>query len=135
MYDFENVKVPIGGVAKKHGLSLVLLYGSQVKGDIHKESDIDIAVLGVKPISTDDLIALSNEFAQIFEVYEIDVKSLHNTGALFRYQVMSNSLLLYGRSYDYHSFKAYAFRSYHDSRDLLRLKEVLIKKRIHSFNI
>ena len=135
MEDLENIKSAIKGVAKKYGLSLVLLYGSQVKGDIHKESDIDVAVLGAKPISTDDLIALSNEFAQIFEVYEIDVKSLHNTDALFRYQVMSNSLLLYGRSYDYHSFKAYAFRSYHDSSDLLRLKEVLIKKRIHSFNL
>ena len=135
MENLENLKPEIEKLAKEHNLLLVLLYGSQAKGKVSKDSDIDIAVLGAKPISTDDLIALSNEFAQIFDVYEIDVKSLHNTDTLFRYQVMSKSVLLYGRSYDYHSFKAYAFRSYHDSKDLFRLKEVLIRKRMQSFNL
>lgn len=101
---------------------------------MNKDSDIDIAVLGAKPISTDDLITLNNEFAQIFKAYEIDVKSLHKTDPLFRYHVMQNSVLLYGRSYDFLTFKSYAFRSYHDSKDLFRLKETLIKKRIRSFN-
>lgn len=135
MKELKNLKPEIEKLAKKHNLSLVLLYGSQAKGEIHKDSDIDIAVLGIKPISTDDLIALNNEFAQIFEAYEIDVKSLHNTGPLFRYQVMQNSVLLYGRNYDYLTFKSYAFRDYHDSKDLFRLKEVLIRKRMQSFNL
>ena len=133
--DLENLKQRIRKLVKKHNLSLVVLYGSQAKGKIRKDSDIDIAVLGTKPISTDDLIALNNDFAQIFEVYNIDVKSLHNTDPLFRYQVMLNAVLLYGRSYDFFNFKAYAFRAYHDSKDLFRLKEILIRKRIRSFNI
>ncbi|MFQ5963631.1 MAG: nucleotidyltransferase family protein [Candidatus Scalinduaceae bacterium] len=133
--DMENLKPEIGKLAKKHNLSLVLLYGSQARGKISKDSDIDIAVLGIRPISTEELIGLHNEFAQIFEVKEIDVKSLHSTDALFRYQVMRNAILLYGRSYDYNIFKAYAFRDYHDSKDLLRLKETLTKKRVQSFKI
>ncbi|GJQ60770.1 MAG: nucleotidyltransferase domain-containing protein [Candidatus Scalindua sp. AMX11] len=133
--ELENLKQRIRNLAKKYNLSLVLLYGSQVKGKIRKESDIDIAVLGTKQISTDDLIALNNDFAQIFESYNIDVKSLHNTDPLFRYQVMLNAVLLYGRSYDFFTFKAYSFRAYHDSKDLFRLKEILIKKRIRSFKI
>ncbi len=135
MEELENLKPEIEKLAKEHNLSLVLLYGSQTKGNIHTDSDIDIAVLGVKPISTDDIIALSNGFAQIFEVNEIDVKSLHMIDALFRYQVMQNSVLLYGRNYDYLTFKSYAFRDYHDSKDLFRLKEVLIRKRMQSFNL
>lgn len=130
----EILKQRIRKLAKKYDLSLVLLYGSQAKGKIRKDSDIDIAVLGTKPILTGDLIALNNEFAHIFEVYNIDVKSLHNTDPLFRYQVMLNAVLLYGRSYDFFTFKAYAFRAYHDSKDLFRLKEILIKKRMRSFN-
>jgi predicted nucleotidyltransferase len=133
--ELENLKPEIEKLAKKHNLSLVLLYGSHAKGNMRTDSDIDLAVLGVKPISTDDLITLSNEFAQIFEVNEIDVKSLHHTGPLFRYQVMQNSVLLYGRNYDYLTFKSYAFRDYHDSKDLFRLKEVLIRKRMQSFNL
>ncbi len=135
MKELKNLKPEIEKLAKEYNLSLVLLYGSQAKGNMRTDSDIDLAVLGTKPISTDDLIALNNDFAQIFKVKEIDVKSLHNTGPLFRYQVMQNSVLLYGRSYDYFSFKAYAFRSYHDSKDLFRLKEVLIRKRMQSFNL
>ena len=135
MEGLENLKPEIEKLAKEYNLSLVLLYGSQAKGNMRTDSDIDLAVLGVKPISTDDLIALSNEFTQIFEVNEIDVKSLHNIGPLFRYQVMQNSALLYGRNYDYLTFKSYAFRDYHDSKDLFRLKEVLIRKRMQSFNI
>ncbi len=133
--DLKNIKPKIERLAKEYKLSLVLLYGSQAKGEIHFDSDVDIAVMGVKPISTDKLIALSNDLAQILEVYEIDVKSLHNTDALFRYNVMLNSVLLYGQSYDYFSLKAYAFRDYHDSKDLFRLKETLVTKRIKSFNI
>lgn len=135
MEELENLKPEIEKLAKERNLSLVLLYGSQARGDMRTDSDIDLAVLGIKPISTDDLIALCNEFAQIFEVNEIDVKSLHNTGSLFRYQVMQDSVLLYGRNYDYLTFKSYAFRSYHDSKDLFRLKEVLIRKRMQSFNL
>lgn len=135
MEELENLKPEIEKLAKERNLSLVLLYGSQARGDMRTDSDIDLAVLGIKPISTDDLIALCNEFAQIFEVNEIDVKSLHNTGSLFRYQVMQDSVLLYGRNYDYLTFKSYVFRSYHDSKDLFRLKEVLIRKRMQSFNL
>jgi uncharacterized protein len=128
------LKSKIGILAEKHNLSLVLLYGSQASGKIRKDSDIDIAVLGISPISTEELIGLHNEFAQIFEAKEIDVKSLHNTDSLFRYQVMQNAILLYSRSYDYNTFKAYAFRNYHDSKDLFRLKEILTKKRVQSFD-
>ena len=135
MKELKNLKPEIGKLAKEHNLSLVLLYGSQANGNIRTDSDIDIAVLGTKPISTDDLISLNNDFAQIFKVNEIDIKSLHNTGPLFRYQVMQNSVLLYGRNYDYLTFKSYAFRDYHDSKDLFRLKEVLIRKRMQSFNL
>jgi|SRR3989338_2283021 len=133
--NIENLKPPIDNLAKKYNLSLVILYGSQARGKIHKGSDIDIAVLGARPIPFEKLIDLNNEFAEIFKVKEIDVKSLHNTNPLFRYQVMSKGVLLYGKNYDYNSFKSYAFRDYYDSQDLLRLKEVFIKKRLQSLGI
>lgn len=128
-------KPEIDPIARKYNLLLVILYGSQASGRTCKESDIDIAVLGTRPIAFENLIDLNNEFAEIFKVKEIDVKSLHNTNSLFRYQVMSKGVLLYGKSYDYNSFKSYAFRDYYDSQDLLRLKEVLIKKRLQNLGV
>lgn len=128
-------KPKIDHIARKYNLLLVILYGSQASGRTCKESDIDIAVLGTRPITFENLIDLNNEFAEIFKVKEIDVKSLHNTNSLFRYQVMSKGVLLYGKSYDYNSFKSYAFRDYYDSQDLLRLKEVFIKKRLQNLGV
>lgn len=128
-------KPKIDHIARKYNLLLVILYGSQASGRTCKESDIDIAVLGTRPITFENLIDLNNEFAEIFKVKEIDVKSLHNTNSLFRYQVMSKGSLLYGKSYDYNSFKSYAFRDYYDSQDLLRLKEVFIKKRLQNLGV
>nr|CAJ70876.1 hypothetical protein kustb0131 [Candidatus Kuenenia stuttgartiensis] len=128
-------KPEIDHIARKYNLLLVILYGSHASGRTCKESDIDIAVLGTRPITFENLIDLNNEFAEIFKVKEIDVKSLHNTNSLFRYQVMSKGVLLYGKSYDYNSFKSYAFRDYYDSQDLLRLKEVLIKKRLQNLGV
>ena len=128
-------KPEIDHIARKYNLLLVILYGSQASGRTCKESDIDIAVLGTRPITFENLIDLNNEFAEIFKVKEIYVKSLHNTNSLFRYQVMSKGVLLYGKSYDYNSFKSYAFRDYYDSQDLLRLKEVFIKKRLQNLGV
>ncbi len=133
--NIKNLRPKINNLAKKYNLSLVILYGSHARGKVHKESDIDIAVLGARPIPFEKLIDLNNEFAEIFKVKEIDVKSLHNTNSLFRYQVMYKGILLYGKSYNYNSFKSYAFRDYYDSQDLLRLKEVFIKKRLHNLGV
>lgn len=135
MIDTEKIKPKIERTAKEYNLSLVILYGSHAKGTAKKESDIDIAVLGLKPIKFKKLTDLNNEFADIFGMKEIDVKSLHRIDPLFRFQVMRDGVLLYGKSRDFNSFRAYAFRDYFDSQDFLRLKETLIKKRLRTLNV
>jgi uncharacterized protein len=131
MIDFNSKKLEIEKVAKKHKLSLVALYGSYAKNLARKDSDIDLAIYRKgKSISFDELVDLNNEFADVFKSAEVDVKSLHNTNPLFRYQVMRDGVLLCGNRRDFVSFKAYAFRDYCDSKGLLRLKENIIKKRL-----
>lgn len=136
MIDFNLKKMEIQKIAERHSLSLVVLYGSYAKNLAKKDSDVDIAVYrNGKTIPFDELVDLNNEFADIFKSMEIDVKSLHNTNPLFRYQVMRCGVLLYGENRALYSYKAYAFRDYHESKDLLRLKEIIIKKRLKSLLI
>jgi len=127
-------KLKIDKISGKYGLKLAILFGSQATGKAHQGSDVDIAVLGEKKLSFEDIISLNNELAEVFQTREIDVKSLHNSDPLFRYQVMRDGKLLFGKNYNYHSFKAYAFRDFVDSRDLLNLKETIVKKRVESLN-
>lgn len=128
--NLEQITQEIKEIAEEYNLLLVILYGSQATGKNHKESDIDIAVLGNNGLSFEKLVDLNNKFMDIFKVNTIDVKSLHRTDPLFRYQVMRDGILLYGKRRDYNYFKAYAFQDYHDSYDLFRLKEIIIKKRL-----
>ncbi len=128
--DIEKIKSDVAKIAKRHNLKLMMLYGSRATGEAREKSDIDIAVLGEKPISFDEHIDLINDFTDLFHTDEVDVKLLHNTNPLFRYEVMRDGILLYGTDYDFASFKAYAFRDYFDSRDLFKLKEKMIQKRL-----
>ncbi len=130
MIDLEKMKPKIAKLAEEKNLSLVVLYGSQATGKAKEKSDIDIAVLGKKPIFFDEHINLINNFTNIFQTDDVDVKLLHHTDPLFRYEVMRDGILLYGADYDFVSFKAYAFRDYMDSGDLFRLKRIFIKKRM-----
>lgn len=129
--DFKSKKLKIAKLAKKHHLCYVVLYGSYAKGQARPNSDIDIAILGKKFIEFQELINLINEFVDIFETDEVDIKSLHHTDALFRYQVTRDGILLYGDQHEYNHFKAYTFRDYMDSEDLFRLRDLLTQKRLN----
>ena len=65
MIDVEKIKPQIKELAEKHGLKLVMLFGSQVTGKTHKESDYDIAYLSDKKLSFDDEGRIIIEIAPI----------------------------------------------------------------------
>src|SRR3989304_4410466 len=104
---------------------------------LDKVEDIKLKIANLAEKYNLTLVILygSQASGEVRKESDIDVKSLHNTNFLFRYQVMSKGVLLYGKSYAYNTFKSYAFRDYHDSQDLLRLKEVFIKKRLQNLGV
>jgi len=124
----KNEQKQINKNGQQYHLKLALIYGSFAKGKNHKDSDLDIAVLGKKLLDFKTILELSYEFTHIFKGIEVNVKSLHQVDPFFRYQVMQNSILIYGQPFDYHNFKTYAFRAYIDSKDLLRLENILAQK-------
>ncbi|MBI5306406.1 nucleotidyltransferase domain-containing protein [Candidatus Wolfebacteria bacterium] len=133
--DIKKLKLKTEPIAEKYNLRLAILYGSFAKNLAKEESDIDIAVLGKRKISFQEEIDIINEFISVggeFGIKEVDIKSLHNVSPLFRFQVMKNGVLLYGDNHYFNSFKVYAFRDYHDSQDLLALKDIIINKRMAS---
>ena len=126
----KDMEQKIAGIGKKYKLRLAVIYGSYAKDKSHKASDLDIAVLGKKELDFKTVLELYSEFSDVFRGKEIDIKSLHRVDPFFRYQVMRDSILIYGEPLEYHNFKAYAFRAYMDSRDLLRLEQIMSQKTI-----
>lgn len=127
----QSQKQKIEEVGKAHNLKLILLHGSYVNGKARKDSDLDIAFLGKKPIDFREQLEIHAELAGVFgdsRERELDTKSLHRRDPLFVYQVAKNSQLLFGDVSDYNEFRAYAFKNYFDSQDLFRLEKKLIYK-------
>ena len=126
----EEQKQKLTEIGKKFDLKLILLYGSYAKGTQTELSDLDIAVLREKPLDFNTHVELYGEFSSIFGDIErdLDVQILDRKDPLFLYQVAKNSQLLYGSTLDYNEFRAYAFRAYHDSRDLRRLQDRLMMR-------
>ena len=126
----RDIAQKITEIGRKYKLKLVVIYGSYAKGENRKASDLDIAVLGEKELEFKTILDLYSEFSNIFRDKDVDVKSLHRVDPFFRYQVMRDSILIYGNPLEYHNFKAYVFRAYMDSKDLLRIEKMLSRKTI-----
>ena len=130
MLTMEEIKKVGRKIGEKYGLKLMLLYGSRAKGTAKKDSDTDIAVLGNLPLGLGDITGIINDFMDALGVNEIDVKSLHKTSPLFRWQVMERGILLYGDNLDFAKFRGYAFRDYIESKSLFELKKKMVKKQL-----
>jgi predicted nucleotidyltransferase len=115
-------------IAGKHHLKLVVVYDSTARGEERPGSDVDLAVLGEKELGSEALLELSFQFQHLVGEAQVHLVSLHRVDPFFRYQVTRDSILLYGEPLDYHDFRAYAFRAYVDSRDLLRLERRLTER-------
>jgi predicted nucleotidyltransferase len=127
----EEQQQKIEEVGMKYRLRFILLHGSYATNKIRRDSDLDIALLGEKPIEFDELLAIYSDLSEIFgdnPQRELDIKSLHKADPLFCYQVSKDSQLLYGDLTDFNEFRAYAFSNYFDSKDLFHLERILIQK-------
>lgn len=100
----NNVLLAIDKVMlEKHGVSLVLLFGSQVTGLTHPGSDIDIGVvffdktdLKNNPVEVYD--DLRREFAKKFKTQSIDLVYLEETPLSLQFSAVSDSKILYQSS-------------------------------------
>ena len=125
-------KKNIAKIAKKHGLKLVLLFGSFAVGKNREDSDMDIAVLGNKDISFQKSIDLIGEFSRVFHE-NIDLALLNHANPLLLHQVNQKPVLLFGSAKNYFSFKLYAFHRYNDYLPYFSLEARLNKKIIHQY--
>ena len=121
----------LDSTAKKLGLSLILVYGSRALGSPppNEESDLDIAVLDLKPYSPIRYSDLHRELFKVFGNYELDLVLLSQADPLFRYEILSRSRLLCGPEAEFLEQKAFAYRNYMDSRDLRQLEDILFEKK------
>jgi len=127
------VKLPspeqLKSVAKKYGLKLIVLFGSQAQGHTHPSSDVDIAVLPTKPLTGSRRLRLWGELTKIFEA-DIDLTSLDRAEPLLLYRVVCSGVPLYeGEKWAWENQRSYGCRRYWDSRKFFEAMERYVSRR------
>ncbi|MEX2400260.1 MAG: nucleotidyltransferase domain-containing protein [Rhodothermales bacterium] len=72
----------------------IYLFGSQAKGRVHRESDIDLAILAPEPVAPEDRLDVQEELSVRFRS-DVDLVDLMSASTVMRMQVVTTGSLLF----------------------------------------
>jgi len=122
-------KEKIKKIAKKHRLSLVLMFGSYARNKTHPNSDLDIAVMPKKEIEYSSLLF---DLQKTFPEKEVDIVFLNRADPLLLKKILENYKILYGTKQKLALLKIYAFKKYCDYKKYFDLEKKFVHKFLHS---
>ena len=104
-------------IARRHGIELLLEFGSVVPGQVHPRSDLDLAVLFDRPVvSFEELADLRHELQTLNPDREVDLAIINHADPLFLRRITERCRLLHGSPRRLAELSIYAFKRYQDHR-------------------
>ena len=92
-------------------LQSLYLFGSQSDGTASQKSDVDIAYLSKKALSSLERWQIAQKLAILLGL-DVDLIELSSTNTIFRYQILSTAERIYGEGYEVESFETLAYSFY-----------------------
>lgn len=120
-------------VAGKFRLRLVLAFGSEVQGETHALSDLDIAVLSRDSFNWTRYSNLIFDLEKVFRGKRIDLVFINRADPLLLYKISQSFLCLYGSKRTTAEFLILAFKRYQDYQPFFRLEERSVTNFITNF--
>ncbi len=121
----------LADLARRHGIEVLVQFGSTVSGKTHPRSDVDLGVLVERvPQSLEDYGALIGDLQALFPDREVDVAFINRADPLFLKKILDECRLLYGATRRFHELRMYAFRRYQDHRRYLTLEREYIARKL-----
>lgn len=116
-------------VAERHGIVLLVQFGSSITGATHARSDTDLAVLLADPdVSFVRLAELDDDLHALMPDRPVDVAVINRADPLFLKKILETGRLLYGPERRFQELKLYAFRRYQDHSKYLRLERDYVRR-------
>jgi predicted nucleotidyltransferase len=113
----------LADVAQRHGIVLLLQFGSTVGSRDRPDSDLDLAVLLPHvPETLRELGALATDLQRLSPDRQVDVAVINRADPLFLKKILEHCMLLHGSPRRLAELKMYAFRRYQDHRRFLRME-------------
>lgn len=119
-------------MAQKYSIELLLLFGSQVSGKVHEESDYDIGYISTLQLTPEDEGKLMLGLASVLKIpiEKIELVSLRGASPLFLKEVFDNVQVLYAKdNLIFDEYKIYAIRYFDESKALLENMRNVVEKR------
>lgn len=118
-------------IAQRHGIRVLLQFGSTVSGPVHERSDVDLGVLLDQPsLALRQYGDLEHDLQALFPGRRLDLAVLNHADPLFLKQVTQNCTLLHGSEAELRRLKLYAFKRYQDHRKYLDLERHFVAQAI-----
>lgn len=118
-------------IADKHGIRLLLQFGSSVTGQMHAQSDVDFAVrLKRMPDSLLDEGELVADLQTLVKDRDVDVTFINRADPLLLKQIAAHAELVYGSAREFEAFKLYAFKRYQDHRPYLQMERDYVNRAV-----
>jgi len=112
-------------MADSFRLNLLVLFGSQVSGRIHPQSDIDIGVMSDHRLRPKELGEISFHLTQMLKLPAIEVADLKTLPPLVLKNIAEQSILLYENEPSlYDRFKIYGFKRHMEAAPLYQARSL-----------
>jgi predicted nucleotidyltransferase len=119
----------LGALARRHGIALVIRFGSTVTGHTHPGSDVDLGVLFERfPTSLDEELQVIADLQALDPTRPVDVAVLNRADPLLLKQVTDHARLEYGTEARFDAFRRYAFKRYQDHRPYFDLERQYVEQ-------
>lgn len=123
---------PLTEIAKRHGVELLLRFGSTAGGVTHAASDIDLAILPRCDVSPDLewLGRLGADLEPYFPEGRLDIVLLEHPDPLLLKKILERCDLLTGEPRRLAELRMYAYRRYIDHRRFLAMEADYVTRRL-----
>ncbi len=120
---------------QKQGVILAYLFGSMARGDAHKESDVDIAVLLDKKVKSQEYLKREGElisfFTSFFPKKEINIVNLNISSSLLKQAVILEGKLFYAKNeLSRILFEIQTLKEYQDYLELTNIYDKMLEREV-----
>lgn len=120
-------------VARRHGIRLLVQFGSTVSGNVRHKSDVDLAVLlNRSSLSFEEHADLLHDLQTLYPDREVDLVLLNRADPLLLRKIMESHRLLYGSVRRLQEFRIYAFKRYQDHRKYFDLERDFVRRALNA---
>ncbi|MCL4846675.1 MAG: nucleotidyltransferase domain-containing protein [Acidobacteria bacterium] len=119
----------VARITGRHGIRLLLQFGSTVTGHEHPHSDVDLAVeFAEVPGSFATLGEAMADLQSLFPGREVDVAVVNRADPLFLDRILRSCRLLHGDPRRLNELRMYAFKRYQDHKRFLAMEREYVAR-------